>query len=192
MRMIWDEELETEMGSNGTEGTAWVGKRHRSLHCPAKSGTSTGKFPFLWESSVPWHPAGSSRLGWMILELSSSPNGSYTRPHELGRRGAHRHHLESQPWFRNSFQPKQGSEEFPGYGTSPTTPRQNCLGLVWPQERAALTRGVGLHVDDLALGAVRPPLVGEGDQGFHKHCILCPGLQPPQQPPWLSLGFGLV
>ena len=25
-RMIWDEELETDIGSNGTEGTAWVGK----------------------------------------------------------------------------------------------------------------------------------------------------------------------
>lgn len=25
-RMIWDEELETDIGSNGTDGTAWVGK----------------------------------------------------------------------------------------------------------------------------------------------------------------------
>lgn len=108
LRMIWDEELETEMGSNGTDGTVWVGKRQRSLHCPAKAGTSTGKFPFLRQSSIPWHlrhPAGSSRLGWMILEVSSSLKDFYTKPHKLDRRGAHQHHLESQPWFRNSFLP---------------------------------------------------------------------------------------
>lgn len=84
LRMIWDEELETEMGSNGTDGTAWVGKRHRSLHCLAKAGTSTGKFPFLWESSIPWHSAGFSRLGWMFLEVSSSLNGSYNEATQTG------------------------------------------------------------------------------------------------------------
>lgn len=83
-------------------------------------------------------------------------------------------------------------ESFLDMGLPQPPPGQNYLGLVLPQECAALTRGVGLHVDDLALGAVRPPLVGEGDQGFHKHSILCPGLQAPQEPPWLGLGFGLV
>lgn len=81
LRMIWDEELDTEMGSSGTDGTVRVGKRHSSLHCPAepgKAGTSTGKSPFPWQSSIPWHPVLSSRMGWMILEVSSSLNDSYT------------------------------------------------------------------------------------------------------------------
>lgn len=70
-RMIWDEELETDIGSNGTEGTVREEAEVTALPCQSLAKQGPAQVPFLWESSIPWHPAGSSRLGWMILEVSS-------------------------------------------------------------------------------------------------------------------------
>lgn len=54
-RMIWDEELETDIGSNGTDGTAWEEAEVTALPCQslAKQGPAQANFHFCGNQAFP-------------------------------------------------------------------------------------------------------------------------------------------
>lgn len=80
-RMIWDEELETDMGSSGTDGTVWVGKIRGHFHCPAlpwNKGQTHSYFPGNNQCS-PWQVHSQPAI---LQPVTPAHTSSYTWPHK--------------------------------------------------------------------------------------------------------------
>lgn len=140
-RMIWDEELETEIGSNGTDGTVWVEKRQRSL--PQLCDNSTSEFPFprnksRTRSNTGSHPQPREPDGTRAQRCSQ---GNTHRPIPLGtpshsgRAKCHRHSI------------------------TVTTSQKSAFHLQCNTNLVVLTCSVGLDVDDLTLRTVCPSFI---------------------------------
>lgn len=139
-RMIWDEELETDIGSNGTDGTAWVGKETEV--------TSTALQEL--DRTKDKHKRVSISMGIKsaLHSKSTDTQQSCSRIHQCARKLVHvatwawrkKSTLAPSPHagkhtpshlFRNTFLPKKssnGSGKFHRYGTIMTT-RQKTIQL---------------------------------------------------------------
>lgn len=110
-RMIWDEELETEIGSNGTDGTVWVEKRQRSL--PQLCDSSTSEFPFP-------RSKGRTRGAHNSHSWPCEPDGTRAQQRSLlTQRNTHRSISLGTPSHKGRATPA----EFHRHGTPVTTAR---------------------------------------------------------------------
>lgn len=173
-RMIWDEELETEMGSKGTDGTAREEKRQNHVS--------------------PTAPLDGARDGQRTL---GHPTGHTGGPQNPGARAAPHAAKHVIPFVGIPSNQSRAARSFTDMGLSGLSSRRQFTSIFLFHSQSninltTLTSSVGLNVDDFTLCTVGSSFIREGDQSFDKHGVLCPWLQAPQKPPGLGLGLGLV
>lgn len=137
-RIIWDEELETDIGSNGTDGTGWVGKRQEVTSTALReTSTNTGNISISLGTSSALHSRPTD------TQQSCSRTHQCTQAlHTARGKSAHWHPLPIQGSIQSSislgipsyrYRAPMSGEKFHRYGTIVTTSQKTeglfCLNI---------------------------------------------------------------